>query len=180
MASTVFRANGQARELNQGGTSTSETVFTTDGTVPVVLPLPTAGQLADASGTTTALFRVHAWGRVTGGTTTNFTAQLLAGTSATAGSNTDVETTGAIACNSESENWYVGGLFTLDTTSNKLNGQGTGWVGSTDVAIDSTGQATSIDPDANGTLGFVVSGTFSSGNASNVATLDGFVLEQIL
>lgn len=168
------------RELNQGGTSTSATVFTSDGTIPVVLDLPSAEQLGGANGAGSSIIRVTAWGRVTGGTTVNYTATLQFGTSATAGSNTTIEASTARAVNSENENWFITALCILDKTSNKLNGIGTSMVGAlVDAAATLDNQASTADPDGNGTLGFVVAGTFSSGNAGNLAYLDGFTLERL-
>lgn len=170
------------RELNQGGTGTSELVFTSDGTTPVVLDFPTGGQLANAAtGPQARRFAVRAGGRVTGGTTTNFTPQLQFGTSATPGSNTDLESGGAVAVNSVNGNWFIEFEGTVDSTSNKITGFGRfGVFGSTLSVTDWTVQdnnVTTADPDANGTLGFVVTGTFSSGNAGNAAYLDYFRLE---
>lgn len=170
------------RELNQGGTSTSEVAFTSDGTTPVVLRLPTAGQLAGATnGPGARRIAVRAGGRVTGGTTTNFTPQLQFGTSATPGSNTDLESAGAVAVNSVSGNWFIEWEGVIDSGSNKLLGLGRyGVYGSTETVADWTDQDNDVstaDPDGNGTLGFVVTGTFSSGNASNAAYLDYFFLE---
>lgn len=193
MNNIISRPKVIPRELNQGGTSTSEVAFTSDGTIPVVLPFPSAGEVAgqgqqstwaaNASGARAIMgvVRVRAFGRVTGGTTTNFTPQLQWGTSATPGSNTDLESGGAVAVNSVSGFWYIDAVLYVDKASGKLNGTSKwGVVGSTvthtaEAAIDNN--ITSVDPSGNGTLGFVVTGTFSSGNASNAAYLDGFYLE---
>jgi hypothetical protein len=165
------------RELNQGGTSSSEVVFTSDGTTPVVLHLPTAEQLASTNGIGARRISVSAGGRVTGGTTTNFTAQLQFGTSATAGSNTDLESGGAVAVNSAT------GLFMIEwtgviTEDGVLDGAGRHFVsGSTRTFTDWAVQdnaITTADPDGDGSQGFVVTGTFSSGNAGNAAYLDWF------
>lgn len=169
------------RELNQGGTSTSETVFTSDGTNPIVLRFPTSEQLCSANGRGARRIAVRAGGRVTGGTTTNYTPQLQFGTSATPGSNTDIESGAAVAVNSTSGNWLIEWEGVVDAGSNKLDGFGRYAVhGSTRTVADWTQQdnaITTADPDGNGTLGFVVTGTFSSGNASNASYLDYFVLE---
>lgn len=180
MAVTMSTMNGAPRELNQGGTSTSEVAFTTDGTTVVLLPLPAAGQLSGSPGAGSAAFRVTAWGRVTGGTTINYTAQLQYGTSATPGSNTDIEASTARAVNSESGTWMIQTDLTWDVTSSKIQGRGWSMVNTlVDAVATIDNEITSSDPDADGTLGFVVTGTFSSGHASNAAYLDGFVLERI-
>lgn len=179
-ASVISRMNGKPRELTQGGSSTSEIVFSTDGTTPVVLPLPSAGQLAGGSGTSgyCSRFQIRAWGRVTGGTTTNYTPQLQYGTSITSTSNTDIESGAAVAVNSVSGTWQIIAEVIWDATSDILDGFATHMVsGSTRTltawaAFDNA--ITSANPEGDGTLGFVVTGTFSSGAATNAAYLDGF------
>lgn len=167
------------RELNQGGTSTSETVFTSDGTNPIVLRLPTSEQLGGANGKGSRPIGIRAGGRVTGGTTTNFTPQLQFGTSATAASNTDLESGGAVAVNSVTGGWMIEWEGFI-TNGNILDGAGRHFVsGSTRTFTDWAVQdnaVTTADPDGNGTQGFVVTGTFSGGHASNTAYLDWFVL----
>lgn len=174
------------RELNQGGTSTSEAVFTSDGTLPVVLPLPSAGQICGAIGPSKSrmgVILIRAFGRVTGGTTTNFTPQLQYGTSATPGSNTDIESGGAVAVNSVSGLWMIEAQLFIDDVSGKVSGCARHLVhGSTTTFTDWAvidNNLTSVDPDGNGTLGFVVTGTFSVGNAANAAYLDGFYMEKV-
>lgn len=183
MATVIGVPLVKPRELNQGGTGTSELVFTSDGTTPVVLRLPTCEQLCSANGRGARRIAVRAGGRVTGGTTTNYTPQLQFGTSATPGSNTDLESGGAVAVNSVSGLWFIEFEGVLDATSNKLSGFGRyGVYGSTHTVADWTVEdntVTTADPDGQGTLGFVVTGTFSSGNASNAAYLDYFTLEVV-
>lgn len=170
------------RELNQGGTSTSEVAFTTDGTIPVVCPLLTSEQIAGANGQKSRRIAVSAGGRVTGGTTTNFTPQLQFGTSATPGSNTDLESGGAVAVNSVTGAWFIEweGVVTKDGI---LDGAGRHMVsGSTRTYTDNTAQdnaVTTADPDGVTAQGFVVTGTFSSGNASNAAYMDWFCLSML-
>lgn len=174
------------RELNQGGTGTAELVFTSDGTIPVVLPLPSTGQIAGAQGPARSQmgkFRVYAFGRVTGGGTTNFTPQLQYGTSATPGSNTDIESGAAVAVNSTSGFWFLEADLYVDNASGKIGGfVRHGVYGSTVTVADWTvldNNPTSVDPDGGASLGFVVTGTFSAGFATNAAYLDGFVLELV-
>ena len=123
-ASVISKMNGKPRELNQGGTSTSEVAFTADGTVVILLPLPSAAQLAGGTGTSgyCSKFTIRAWGRVTGGGTTNYTPQLQYGTSATPASNTDIESGGAVAVNSVSGTWQIEAHAIWDATSNILDG----------------------------------------------------------
>jgi hypothetical protein len=180
MGSTIERANRKPREASQGGTSTTETAFTSDGTLPVILHLPSAGKGGETNNARTARYKVHAFGSVTGGTTTNFTAVLYSGTSATLGSNTAIETTGAVAVNSISSNWFIEADICVDAVSNEMHGLGRTNLDDTVTAEASlTNSPTSIDIDSDTEYGFVVSWTFSAGHASNVARLDGFLLEEI-
>lgn len=177
--SVISIMNGKPRELNQGGTGTTILAFTTDGTVPVVCPLMSCEQLAGAnSAKKSRQIRVTAYGRVTGGGTTNYTATLQFGTSATPGSNTTIEASTARAVNSEAENWVISVDLTLDSTSNKLNGRGWSQVGNlVDAYAVIDNQITAADPDGGTALGFVACGTFSSGFAGNLSYLDGMTIE---
>lgn len=129
----------------------------------------TAGALA---------FNAHAWGRVTGGTTTNFTPKIQFGTSITAGSNTDTFSGGAVAFNSASGIWRLDAFFVWDFTSKVISGYATGVQGSAGslVTLAATTQLTAKDLSLNGN-GFVVSAIFSATNAGNLAFLDGLTLE---
>ncbi len=179
---TVSNALGnfKPRELNQGGTSTSETVFTTDGTIPVVCYLPTGAQLSGANPLKCARFWVRAWGRVVTSGTLNFTAQLQAGTSATAASNTDIEDSGTTSLASLTTNWSIDANLLWDGDSNRINGSGTTQVHTTLDAWTTIDNAiTAYDPDGNTTLGFVVTGTFGTGAAGNKCYLDGFQIDII-
>lgn len=160
-------------DLNEGGTSTTEKIFETTGNVRIQLLLPTAV-------TRTAwMFRVRAAGRVTGGTTTNFTVQLDYGVAAQ-GSNTTIETSTARAVNSASHNFAIQATLMWDNTSKKLQGWGQAMVANLyDVEAALAAVPTSVDLQNAApatTPGFVITGTFSSGNASNVAYLDLFEL----
>jgi|TARA_R100001086_G_scaffold174763_1_gene96077 hypothetical protein len=168
---------GKPRELNQGGTGTAALVFSTDGDTTYLLPLPSAGQLASGSGTTgrSSMVTVRAWGRVTGGTTTNYTATLQYGTSTTSTDNTTIEASTARAVNSADHEWLIEATFVIDSVSDKIQGFGRSMVANlldSEAALDNV--PTSVDVTADGTLGFVVAGTFSAGNASNTSHLDGF------
>lgn len=178
-ASVIRQMDGKPRELNQGGTGTSAIIFSTDGTIPVLLPLPSAGELASGSGTTgrSSSFRVKAWGRVTGGTTTNYTVTLYYGTSLTAASNTVIEASTARAVDSADHLWEIECHLNVDAVSDKIQGTGESTVACLfDARAAINNIPTSVDVTGNGTLGFVVAGTFSSGNAANTAHLDGFQL----
>ena len=159
---------------------TTEKVFQDSAAAAVVLPLPSASQLCGAdSAKSAARFKVVAIGRVEGGTATNFTVKLYYGTSTTVASDTIVEASSARAVDSAKHNWMIEADLTWDSDSNKLQGWGRSEVASlydVEATIDTAGGITSVDPDASGTLGFVVSGTFSVSNSGNKAYLDSFVL----
>jgi len=124
-------------ELNLAGTSTSEKVFTDSATTPaaLVLPLPSLEALAGANGKKMSVIRIIAAGRVTGGTTTNFTAQLQFGTSTTVASNTDLESGAAVAVNSASGLWMIEGTYLLDYTSGKIDGYAANFISGSTVTL---------------------------------------------
>lgn len=181
------------RELNQGSTSTTETAFTSDGTIPVILPLPTA--LIGTHQTTWAAnnnpggqqmsirFKVLACGRVTTGGAINVTVKLYAGVSATLGSDTAIATTGAVSVSTVSRNWQIEATLIWDSTSKRIDGWYAASLNGTVVANTViTNAVTGVDPVTQATTtgvppyGFVVSGTFGTGSASNAMYLDYFVL----
>ena len=181
-ASVISRMNGKPRELNQAGTGTAELVFTSDGTVPIICPFPDALRDRLLEGTVTSIravrFTVRAWGRITGGGTTNYTAQLQWGTSATPTSNADVDSGAAVAVNSANGKWFMESELIVDSTSLTIDGTSANLIlGSTRTL---TGPATSatatktLSLTSTSVQGFVVTGTFSAGFATNAAYLDGF------
>lgn len=123
-------------------------------------------------------FLLRAWGRMTGGTTTNFLPQIQSGVTVTAASNTDVTVMTTRACNTTSSNWWINADLCWDFTSKLLNGSFTGGGGSAGTLNSPTiiTQGTAINYANNG-LGFTVSAIFSATNAGNLAYLDGFTLE---
>lgn len=123
-------------------------------------------------------FIIRAWGRATGGTTTNFLPQIQSGVSITAASNTDVTVMTTRAYNSASSNWWIEANLVWDFTSKLLNGSFTGGGGTAGTLNTPTiiTQGTAINYSTNG-LGFTVSAIFSGTNAGNLAYLDGFTLE---
>lgn len=175
----------KAAELNLGGTATTEKVFQDVAGLPIVLPLPAAGQLAGTQGPAVsrmAKIRIRAHGRVTGGGTTNYTPQLQYGVSATASENTDLESGAAVAVNSVSGFWFLEAELWIDDESGKMGGfVRHGVSGSTVTVADWSvvdNNISGLDPDGGGTLGFVVTGTFSGGFAGNKAYLDHFSLSK--
>ena len=172
-ASVISIGNVKPRELNQGGTSTTKTVFTSDGTTPVICYLPTPGQLGPGS-----MFKVRAWGRVVTSGTLNFTISLQYGTSATATSNTDIEDSGATSLASLTTNWMIEATLVWDRDSDRINGYGWTQVHTTfDAEATIDNGITSADLDSTTGIGFVVAGTFGTGAAGNLCYLDGFQIE---
>lgn len=189
-ASVISRAALPSAELNLAGTSTTEKVFTisTSTSIACILPLPSLEALAGSAGKKMSMIRITAAGRVTGGTTTNFTAQLQFGTSTTVASNTDLESGAAVAVNSVSGLWAIDGLYMLDYTSGKIDGYAANFISGSTVTFTAIAKAdntisSSSTPAFSFTTssaqGFVLTGTFSSGNASNVAYVDVFQMEMI-
>lgn len=156
------------------GDMATEAVFTDAAAAPIILYLTGATHLNNR------LFTLKAWGRVTGGTTGNFTLALQYGTSATFTSNTDVFTSTARAVNSESGSWSFIAQFVWDSTSDKLQAIAL-VVRINDITINAPTvgvEITGIDPNDNSSSrGFVMTGLHSATNAGNHAWLDGFELE---
>jgi hypothetical protein len=139
------------------------------------------GQLTNAGSKPTAVFKVIAAGRATGGTTTNFTSQLQWGTSTTASSNTDLEASGADAVNSVTRSWIIEATLIYDITSDRITGFATSLnMEALDAVAAVNNAITSADLEAGTSeVGLVCTGTFSASNASNAAYLDVFVLEHV-
>jgi hypothetical protein len=150
--------------------STTETQFTKGGTL-LALYLPGSDKVKNKP------IRIKAWGRVTGNTTTNFTAQVYSGTSTTIGSNTSIATTGAKAVNSTKGSWMLVIEGVWDADSKMLMGNMYGHVAGTTVAqaIISSVATPNKDTTTEG-LGLTVTGAFSASDAGNKAYLDGFEL----
>lgn len=151
----------------------AETQFTKSGNI-LALALPGSNKIKNVP------IRIKAWGRVNGGTTTNFTAQIYSGSSTTIGSNTAIATSGAIAVNNTSGNWMLEVKGIWDGDSNRIAGKLDGWVNATSVAAAIATSVTqpAAAPSTEG-LGLSVTGTFSVTNATNTAYLDGFEIERI-
>ncbi len=183
----ISSMNRVPAEFNLGGTSTTEKVFCTADTTPlaIVCPIPMAiVSNLTTTGRQSARIRVTAGGRVTGGTTTNWTAQLQFGISTTTTTNTDIESGVAVAVNSVSGLWEVQANLII-ATSGRVDGfSGHFIIGSTrtvtaPLIIDNA--ITTFDPTLTTAIqGFVVTGTFSSGSATNAAYMDYFTMEGML
>lgn len=151
------------------GNATSETQFTdtTSGAVRLQCFLPGSSKLDKRP------FRIAAAGRVSPGTSGNFTFAIYYGVSATIASNTALATTGAV-------NAAAAGNFALwvdcfyDSTSQRIVGLLKGYVYATAVAqAIVTNAATSVDLSTEG-LGLTCTGLFGTSNASNTAYVDVF------
>ena len=131
-----------------------------------------------------ARFRIRAWGRVTGGTTTNWTPSLQFGRSPTFATNTTMGSLTASAFNSVSGVWSIDCELIWDCTSGVISGTLSGLNGSTAAIVASalitpvTGQAP-VTPANSQTFFFSIGGLFSATNANNLAYLDGFEVEDI-
>ena len=146
-----------------GASSTSELQFTKSG---VNCTCPFEGSNVNRN----RPFFIRLWGRATGGTTTNLTIKLYYGLA----TGTNLATSGAIAVNSVSGNFFLEALVVVDNTSLKMQGLLKGWVNATAVAqAFLTTATTATDPSVEGNS-FSVTAQFSASNAGNLAILDGF------
>jgi len=148
----------------QGASSTAEFQF--KNSVAVIAEFTIEAGLLDKR-----RFRLVAGGRLTGGTTTNFTAKLYVGT----GLGAALFSTGAIACNSTSGSWHIEVEGLVDDTGRVINGTGTGGVAAAMTAV-AIATAAAIPSAA---LTFGVSGTFSASNSGSKAYMDYFELEAL-
>jgi len=152
-----------------GNAITTAKVFRDSAAAALLLRAPGSNKLKNRA------FRIRAWGRVTGGTTTNFTVDLQLGSSTTAASNTTLASSGAIAVNSVSLNWLLDATFVHDVTSAKIAGIFFGFINAT---AKTPAIATSAAFDASlESNSFVLNGLFSATAATNEAFIDGFELE---
>jgi hypothetical protein len=123
------------------------------------------------------MFKVRAGGRVTGGTTVNFTANLDLGKSTTIGSNTTIATTGAVAYNTASGSWWLEATFSVDATALIVSGTFKGASLGGAVAEAALSAAPAANPAAE--IAFTVTGQFSGSNAGNLAYLDYLEVEEL-
>ena len=172
-------------EINLGGTSTSEKQFITasaSGGVatgqPVMCRIPASNTLKNRS------FLIRVAGRVTGGASGNFTCSVYFGNSTTIGSNTKIMSTGAVATGGVAGNYLLEAVCFWDATSKQIGGTQYGYVAQTNVAqavlsgfpasVDLSVEPNLAATGAGTTNALTVTGTFGTGNASNVALVDVF------
>jgi hypothetical protein len=157
-------------------------VFNTALSSTTQTPLQIGGQ---DSNTNCVAFTIRAYGRVTGGTTTNWTPTLYFGRSQTTASNTVVGSLSAGAFNSASGVYSITADLIWDATSGQISGTIGGLNGAT-AAISAnalvtpvTGQTAAVQNAAGGTntLFFSLGGLFSATNANNIAYMDYFAVE---
>lgn len=161
-ANTVYLAKRASTLANP--TSASVFVQADNSANPAIVYIPGDSRLQGR------LIKVRASGKAISGTTSNFKATIQYGTSATAGSNTDVAALTNRSYVSTTGEWWIEAFFSWDSVSQKLNGKFNGSNLNTADADAVTTQATSVDLSVSG-LGFVVSALFGTSNAANIATL---------
>lgn len=172
-ARTIIRPNTGLPSADLGNVTGTATGFLDGASNVIVLPLPAGGRLKRK------MFKLYAWGRVTGGTTTNFTPSVYYGLSATVGSDTIVKAVTAAAVDSANHSWSIEGSFVWDDTSDRLQGWITSRIAGVAITAPVVVASVTADSEANTPQGFVISGLFSASNAGNSAILDGFQLEVI-
>jgi hypothetical protein len=159
------------------GNATSETQFTdSDGNV-LTAYIPLTRKLVEGSAGT---LKVKVGGRVTGGTTTNWTPKVYWGNDSTIANNSEIAALTAFSVVSTSTNWHAEVTLIWDATSSKVNGWFQGQNGTTTVSPTTiTNAQTSKDLTASDStsVGFSVTGLFGSTNASNTAYVDYFDVE---
>lgn len=187
-ASVIFKGNQlPSAELNLAGTSTSTKVFLNSAGTAVTVLLD-KDAFAGPTFKTFSKFRLVAAGRVTGGTTTNWTPTIYWGTSTTTASNTALCTGATVAVNSVSGTWNIEADLEIDNTSTKITGSFSNQTSGSTVTYTARAVITNVITASSTPAlsfstqtaqGFCVAGAFSSGNAGNVAYLDVFQLEYV-
>lgn len=165
------------RAGTRGGSAdgTTETIFTkySDSTKNCSVYVPDAGKLDGKA------FKVRAHGRISSGTTTNYTVALYWGTSTAVAGNTKIATSAGTACNNTNSNWELNAWLVWDSTSSKLNGRQEGQDNGTAIALAAvTGVVSGVSPaTANTGYALNVTSTFSATSTTNVAYLDELSIE---
>lgn len=176
---TMQSADGKPRELNQGGTATTITYFSYDGTTFIKVPI-TISRLSGGSGLTgySKPVRIRAWGRMQAATVAStYTATLLFGTATTSIATIEASTGVSIPAGGAAT-WRVESELMFDFANNRAFGAGISVVGPTVATLATLDNG--ITPDwsvaSNLQYYFFVAGTFGTGTATNVSYLDGFEL----
>jgi len=167
-------------EINLGGTSTNEVFFKTvsaQNGVPaastLVCYMPGSNVMKDRP------FKVIVGGRVTVGSTGNFTASLYWGTTSLSASNVKIATGVAGIGSGVSTNWQIIFEGMWDSTSGQIVGVQRGWVAAKIISVATiTASAATVDLSGESTSnGFTCTGTFSVGSATSAATITTFEVE---
>lgn len=169
--SKVYKPIQNLPSADLGNVTGTATGFLDQSGNVIICPLPAAGQIKNK------MFRLRAWGRVTGGTTTNFTPSLYYGLSATVSSDSIVKAATAAAVDSAAHSWQMVGDFVWDADSDTIQGAITFRIAAVAITALVVTTAISADPQANTPQGLIISGLFSASNAGNIAFLDGFQIE---
>lgn len=170
VASTVFTV----RDANAAVSRAAFAAYNVYQTVPTSI----AGNAAPGLVNCVPL-KVRAWGRATGGTTTNWTPTLQFGNSVTSASNTTVAALTAGAFNTASGSWYIEATLLWDAVSGQIVGYSTGTNATTGTLTANAAITAITGQTATATLYFVVAGLFSATNANNIAYLDGLEVEEV-
>lgn len=176
-ASTVSQS-GQVPSAALGN-ATSETQFVDSAGNVLTCYLPLTLKLAQQDGKF-ASFKVKAGGRVTTGTTSNWTPKLYWGNSSTIASNSGIAAPSAVSLASVSQTWHIEATCFWDTTSQRVNGWYQAQIGATTTAPTTlTTAQTSKDLSAGDSkaVGFSVTGVFGSTDAGNTAYVDYLTVE---
>lgn len=167
------------RAGTRGGSTdgTTETVFTkySDSTKPCTVYVPESSKLDGKA------FRVRAHGRISSGTTTNFTVAMYWGVTTTVVSGNKIATSAATACNNTNSNWELNAWLLWDSTSSKLQGRQEGDNNDTAIALAAVSNVISaVSPaTSNSGYGITVTSTFSATSTTNVAYLDELSIESV-
>lgn len=165
------------------GNATAETLFKDGrGFLPLQLPLPSNGSLANKS------FRVRVSGRVSTTSNVTFELRMYFGISAIIASNTLIFDVGAQTVNTTASSFECWLDCQWSADANAITGRGTGQMAnnvSGPGSLNNTPLAANPNRDSSTTLasgafyGFTVTGIFSGSSSGNHAIVDSFDLEGV-
>lgn len=166
-----------------GASSTSEFQFQGSDSHALICWIPGGNKVKNRP------LRIRMWGTIASASTPNFTMKMYYGTSDTIANNTNIATSGTVAC-TNAGNFLFECMVIWDDVSNAFNGNMRGWVcgtlktDTTLTAVTKPGLAPSVESDTSLTaqansngLGITFTGTFSGSNAANSAILSGAEIE---
>lgn len=188
----IAKMNPSGPAANLVGNTTSAQIFApfingvASLTTPALVPVPGSSKLEALP------FIVRASGWVIGGTTTNVTATLYAGTSLTPGSNTILAVSTARAVNSASAQWRIEAklqLSNLNVATTFVNNAPSNTPATLEGCFEAeinklldawatlTNPLTGLNKDNEPVFNLCVGLTFSASNANNLGGLTNFYLE---